>query len=62
MLHDLKRLSHMVTNIGEAQARTDASVAALSEDLQRLAKHVDAFIAGLRNGREQQQLTYSVRH
>src|SRR5215469_7183892 len=48
----------MVTKIGEAQARTEASVAALSQDLQRLAKHRDALLAALRNGREQQQLTY----
>jgi chromosome segregation ATPase len=55
MLDGLKRLAHVVTNLGEAQARTEASVAALSEDLQKLAKRMDAFIAALRNGRQTQQ-------
>ena len=53
MMDGIGRLARVVANIGEVQARTDATVAALSEDLQRLAKRMDAFIAALRNGREQ---------
>lgn len=55
MLDGLKRLAHVVTNLGEAQARTEASVTALSEDVQRLTKRMDAFIAALRNGRQTEQ-------
>jgi uncharacterized lipoprotein YmbA len=62
MLDGLKRLAHVVTNIGEAQAtlteaqaRTDEMMTALGEDLRKLAKRMDAFIAALRNGRGRQQ-------
>ena len=58
----IKRLARVVTRLGEAQtalveaqARADKSVAALSEDLRKLAKRMDAFIAALRNGRGRQQ-------
>jgi peptidoglycan hydrolase CwlO-like protein len=64
-----KRLAHVVTRLGEAQAtlteaqamlteaqtRTDETMTALGEDLRRLAKRMDAFIAALRNGRGRQQ-------
>jgi len=62
MLDGLERPAQLVTNIGEAQAtliharaRTDESMAALSEDLQRLAKRMDTFIATLHNGRQTEQ-------
>jgi len=55
MLDGLASLARVVTNIGEAQARTEASVAALSEDVQTPTKRMDAFIAALHNGRQTQQ-------
>ena len=45
-------LTDVVGNLAEAQKRTDATVAALAEDLQILTRRADTFIAGLRNGRE----------
>ena len=58
----IKGLARVVTRLGEAQtalvetqARTDESVAALAEDLRKLAKRMDAFIAALRNGRARRQ-------
>lgn len=57
-----KRLARVVTRMGEAQAalteaqaRTDEMMTALGEDLRKLAKRMDAFIAALRNGRGRHQ-------
>ena len=65
---ETKRLARVVTRPGEAQAtlaeaqamlteaqtRTDETMTALGEDLRKLAKRMDAFMAALRNGRGRQ--------
>ena len=55
MMKALTSTLRMVTETRVAQQRTDAIMAALAEDLQTLTRRVDAFIAALQNGREQQQ-------
>lgn len=51
LAHRVNDLADTVGDLAEAQKRTDATVAALAEDLQILTRRVDNFIAALGNGR-----------